>query len=149
MPESTVSNAADTWPLISIITPCLNSVGVIEQAIASVRCQNYPKVEHIIIDGGSKDGTLSVLEKYPDLRIISEPDQGLYDALNKGIRAAGGEVIGHLNSDDLYEVGALDKVVEAFRNHPEAEAVCGGAIVFSDTADGLFLFRCAARNSNH
>jgi glycosyltransferase involved in cell wall biosynthesis len=136
MSESMLSNSADTWPTISIITPCLNRAGMIEQAIASVQSQNYPKVEHIIVDGGSTDGTLRILENYPKLRVISEPDQGIYDALNKGIEMAGGEIIGHLNSDDLYESGALRSIGEAFKGHPEADIVCGGAIVFSDAVGG-------------
>ena len=112
-------------PLISIVTPCLNRAGMIGQAIDSVLAQGYPRVEHIVIDGGSTDGTLDVLAGHPHLRVVSEPDGGIYDALNKGLALAGGELIGHLNSDDLYVPGAFAALAQAFR--PGLDAVCGGA----------------------
>ena len=73
---------------ISIITPSFNRCGMITQAIESVLAQNYPHFEHIIVDGGSTDGTLDILSKYSHLKIISEPDKGMYDALNKGLNIA-------------------------------------------------------------
>ncbi|MHB8835447.1 MAG: glycosyltransferase family 2 protein [Candidatus Methylomirabilia bacterium] len=123
-------------PLLSIVTPCLNRAPLVAQAIESVQRQDYPRVEHIVMDGGSTDGTLEVLRRYPHLIVSSEKDLGLYDALNKAIQRARGEVIGHLNSDDLYEPRVFGAVMRAFAAHPEADAVVGGALTFEDTPGG-------------
>ena len=123
-------------PLLSIVTPCLNRASLVAQAIESVRHQDYPRVEHIVMDGGSTDGTLEVLRHYPHLDITSEKDQGLYDALNKAIRRTRGDVVGHINTDDLYEPRVFGAVMRAFADHPEADAVVGGAVSFEDTAAG-------------
>jgi glycosyltransferase involved in cell wall biosynthesis len=124
--------AALRTPRLSIVTPCLNRVDFIDEAIESVVAQKYPALEHIVVDGGSTDGTLQRLARYPHLRVISEPDQGLYDALNKGLRMATGEIIGHLNSDDAYAAGAFEKIVRAFAD-PEVDAVYCGADVIEST----------------
>lgn len=89
---------------ISIITTVFNSVETIEDCIKSVVRQTYPNKEHIIIDGGSTDGTLDVIKKYEYniAKIISEPDNGIYDAMNKGLKFATGDIVGILNSDDFY-----------------------------------------------
>lgn len=88
----------------SVLTVCYNSAKTIEHCIESVCSQSYPDIEHIIIDGGSTDGTLEIIDKYRDKisQLISEPDNGIYDAMNKGIRLATGDIIGILNSDDFY-----------------------------------------------
>ena len=119
-------------PLISIITPSLNRADMIATAIESVFNQDYPYIEHIIMDGGSMDGTLDVVKRYSHLEIISEPDQGLYDAINKGIQLARGEIIGLLNTDDCYEPNVFSQLAECFQRHPEAFAVCGGSSYFVD-----------------
>jgi glycosyltransferase involved in cell wall biosynthesis len=124
-------------PLLSIVTPCLNRARLVAEAIESVLCQDYPRVEHIVMDGGSTDGTLEVLRRYPHLDVISEKDVGLYDALNKAIRRARGEVGGHINTDDLYEPRVFGAVMRAFAEHPEADAVVGGALSFEDAAGGV------------
>ena len=113
-------------PLISIITPSLNRAQYIREAIQSVLDQNYPNVEHIIIDAASTDGTMEILREYSHLRVVSEPDQGMYDAINKGIRMAQGEIIGLLNTDDLYALGCFETASNAFRRNPESQAVVGG-----------------------
>jgi glycosyltransferase involved in cell wall biosynthesis len=106
------------------------------EAVESVLSQDYPDFEHIVADGGSTDGTLEMLAEYPHLTVISEPDEGLYDALNKAVALTTGEIIGHINSDDLYAPGALHKVAEAFSRTPELDMVAGGATVFEDEPGG-------------
>lgn len=96
-------------PRISIVTPSLNRAGMIEETIRSVLLQGYPDLEYIIVDGGSSDGTLEVVERYRLWlgAVISEPDEGQSDAINKGMRRATGEVLAYINTDDLYTPGAL------------------------------------------
>lgn len=98
------------------------------------------------MDGGSTDGTLEVLARYPHLRVVSQPDEGIYDALNKGMRLANGEVVGFLNSDDLYEPDVFGLVVQAFQEHQEIEAVSGGASILQKDPEGewarLATFPC-------
>lgn len=101
---------------VSIVTVVYNNKSTIEDAILSVLNQDYPDIEHIIIDGGSTDGTLEVLERYRErlARVVSEPDKGIYDAMNKGVHLASGEIVGILNSDDLYsDPGVISKIVSS------------------------------------
>jgi glycosyltransferase involved in cell wall biosynthesis len=89
---------------VSIITVCLNSADTIEDCIKSVCAQIYPDIEHIIVDGGSTDGTIEVIDNYKDeiSKFTSEPDKGIYEAMNKGIKLSSGDIIAFLNSDDMY-----------------------------------------------
>ena len=121
--------------IISIITPSFNRAGMIVSAIESVLAQDFLAFEHIIIDGGSTDNTPRILHQYPHLKVIREPDQGMYDALNKGLALATGEIIGFLNTDDLYGENIFSKIAENF-DDPAVMAVTGRAIVFSDVSDG-------------
>lgn len=101
---------------ISIVTICFNAAKTIEETINSVINQSYENVEYIIIDGGSTDGTLDIIKKHED-RIsywVSEPDYGLYHAMNKGIEKATGDIVGLINADDYYYEGVFLDVVEAF-----------------------------------
>lgn len=98
-------------PKISIVSPSFNQGRFIEDAIQSVLKQNYENFEHIIIDGGSTDNTLKILEKYPHLIWVSEPDEGQSDGINKGFRVATGDIIGWLNTDDYYLPGTFSIVV--------------------------------------
>jgi glycosyltransferase involved in cell wall biosynthesis len=113
----------------SIITPSLNAAATIEQALASVREQTPSNVEHVVVDGGSTDGTLEILARTPGVRWISEPDRGLSDAMNKGIRMARGDVIGWLNADDAYMPRALERVSAAFGARPDARWLTGRCII--------------------
>lgn len=112
-------------PKISVITPSFNSLRTIRDTIESVLAQNYPNVEHIVMDGGSKDGTVELLKEYPHLIWVSEKDEGHYHAMNKGVERASGEVVNILNADDCFRPGTLLAVGEAFLNHPEWDALFG------------------------
>lgn len=115
---------------ISIITVCFNSAKTISDTINSVASQNYYDTEHIIVDGGSTDGTVKIIENAPSVaRFVSEPDSGIYDAMNKGINMASGEVIGILNADDFYvnEV-VLNQIARVF-NKEDVDA-CYADLVY-------------------
>ena len=106
-------------PRISIITVCFNSAATIERTIESVLKQTYQNYEYIIVDGKSTDNTLDIVRKYEPyfngkMKVVSEPDKGIYDAMNKGIRLATGELIGIINSDDYYELDALESILGSF-----------------------------------
>jgi len=112
---------------ISIVMPSFNQAEYVGRAIDSVQSQegNF-ELEHIVIDGGSTDGTLDVLKRYGDaVRWVSEPDEGQADALNKGLAVATGEIVGWLNSDDLYEPGALATVAGIFDSEPQTQWLYG------------------------
>lgn len=100
---------------ISVITPCLNSSQHIREAIESVLFQDYPDVEHIVVDGGSTDGTIDIVKSYPHLRWISEPDRGQSDAMNKGFSLSTGDIIVNLNADDFFSIGAFIGVLPFFQ----------------------------------
>jgi len=101
---------------ISVVTPSFNQGATIEETILSIRDQGYPHFEHFVMDGGSDDDTVSVLERHPHLLWVSEPDGGQTDAINKGLAKARGEVVAYLNSDDCYRPGAFHAVAEAFED---------------------------------
>jgi 2-polyprenyl-3-methyl-5-hydroxy-6-metoxy-1,4-benzoquinol methylase/GT2 family glycosyltransferase len=122
-------------PKISIITPSLNRAGMISGAIESVLSQSYPNFEHIVIDGGSTDETLEILARYPHLKLLSEPDHGMYEALNKGLKLASGEIVGFLNSDDLYAGNIFGSIAGCFRDQT-SQAVVGRAIFFEQNKRG-------------
>jgi len=128
-------------PLISILTPSFNRAAMIAEAVESVFAQDYPNFEHIIVDGASTDRTLEVLKKYPHLRVISEPDRGMYDAINKGIALAHGDVVAWLNTDDLYPPGTFWAVADSFNVHPEALAISGAAETFVESEEGQRVVR--------
>lgn len=112
--------------LISIITPSFNSEKTIHTTIESILKQTYFRIEYIIVDGKSADKTVEIAEAYREAlesrgisyQIISEPDRGIYDAMNKGIRKAKGELVGIINSDDWYEENALQRVAEVYEKEP-------------------------------
>ena len=124
---------------ISVVTPSFNSVATIAGTLQSVLSQDYPNWEHIVMDGGSTDGTLDLLQRQPRLIWVSEKDEGHYHAMNKGIARATGEVVVILNADDCFRPGALRSVAAAFQSHPAWEALFGD-VVFVDGA-GREIYR--------
>jgi glycosyltransferase involved in cell wall biosynthesis len=116
-------------PLVSIITPSFNQAPYLETTIRSVLEQDYPRLEYIIVDGGSTDGSLEIIQRYADRLAwwISEPDRGQTDAINKGFRRAKGEVFAWINSDDYYLPGAISQAVASLQAHPAATLVYGDA----------------------
>lgn len=110
-------------PLVSIVTPSLNCGAFIEETLRSVEQQDYPHVEHIVLDSGSTDETLSVLSRYPSVRVVTSAPQGLSAKVNHGFSMARGEIVGWINSDDFYLPGAISKAVDALTRHPEAALV--------------------------
>ena len=118
--------SAETTPRISIITPSYNQADFIEETIRSILLQNYPNIEHIIMDGGSTDGTVEILRHY-DAHItwVSEPDGGQADAINKGLKRATGDILAYLNSDDVYLPTALQTVAAYFQANPQVGLLYG------------------------
>jgi len=121
---------------ISVITVSYNSGGTIADTIESVAAQTHPRVEHIVVDGASTDGTLEVLKRYHGSlsKVVSEPDRGIYAAMNKGLVMATGDVVGTLNSDDVYaDEAVLGLVANAFRD--ETVDVCYGDVFYVESRD--------------
>src|SRR5258708_5296321 len=110
-------------PSISIITPSYNQVSFLEETIQSVLQQDYPNLEYVIIDGGSTDGSVEIIQKYADrlTHWVSEPDGGQYDAVNRGFQYTRGEIMAYINSDDKYTPWAFSVVGEIFESLPEIE----------------------------
>lgn len=118
---------------ISIITPSYNQRMFIGETIRSVQEQDHDEIEHIVVDGGSTDGTVAILKTFPHLRWVSEKDSGQSEALNKGFRMATGDIVAWLNSDDWYERNILGDVGRYFSEHPDC-AILYGDITFVDKA---------------
>jgi len=117
---------------ISIVTVCYNSEETIRDTIESVFSQDYPFIEYIIIDGKSNDNTMEIVAKYYEKisMIISEPDKGIYDAMNKGIQSASGDVIGILNSDDFFAYpSVISEIVDQFKSNPEVSLIFGDVVL--------------------
>jgi glycosyltransferase involved in cell wall biosynthesis len=133
---------------ISIITVCYNSARTIEKTFKSIESQTYNNIEYIVVDGGSKDTTLDIVQKYKELvsQSVSEPDKGLYDAMNKGIKMATGDIVGVLNSDDIFtDNNVLENVVK-FHSENNVEASVGNIIQFNE--EGKTVRKYSAKNWN-
>lgn len=132
---------------LSIITPTLNQSQFIEDTIISVQNQNFKNIEHIVIDGGSTDGTIDILKKYKHLKWISEKDSGQSNAINKGFRMATGDIVAWINSDDYYDTNVFNSVSDFFCSHKDCHFLYGdinyieenGKLIASYKGDNLTL----------
>ena len=128
MPATSASEQLAGTKLVTIVTPCLNAERFLERTIRSVLDQDYPRIEYIVMDGGSTDRTLDILRHYEhSLRWQSAPDRGTADAVNRGFALGHGEILAFLNADDLYDPQAVSTAVRALCDHPEAACVYGNA----------------------
>lgn len=125
LPQEVIIQPMEEEPLVSIVTPSYNQGAFLEETIRSVIDQNYPNLEHWVIDGGSSDNSLNIIKDYQHHLTgwVSEKDSGQADAINKGFAKVNGEIVAWLNSDDIYYPGAIRQAVQAFREHPEASFV--------------------------
>ncbi len=137
-------------PLVSIVTPSFNQAKFLEETLTSVERQRYRPLQQIVIDGGSTDGTVELLQAWEarphgadySLEWLSEPDRGHADALNKGFARATGEVVGWLNSDDVYfDRQVVERAVSSLAQHPEVDLVFGDVALISETS-GLQMIWC-------
>ncbi|MBV6716005.1 glycosyltransferase family 2 protein [Paenibacillus chitinolyticus] len=134
------------FPKVTIITPSFNQGRFIEETIQSVLSQAYPNLEYIVIDGGSTDETISILNKYNGkLKWISEKDNGQSDAINKGFKMASGEIVAWLNSDDTYEPGAIKTAVDCFLENPQYVMVYGEGDITDAQSNKLKRFEATQR----
>lgn len=135
---------------VSVITPSFNNSRFIERAILSVGHQSYPFIEHIVADGGSKDGTVDILKRYDNkIRWFSEPDRGFADAVNKALKLASGQIINILNSDDTYySKDAVQAAVDAFNKNPSAGIIFGDYAVVNEADDVLVVYDGHGRRFN-
>ncbi len=129
-------------PLVSIITPCFNSEVFIEETIRSVLGQSYKNIEYIIIDNESKDTTMNIIKSFESKIItISEEDNNMYQAINKGFRLSKGDIIAYLNSDDIYYKNSIQKVVEEFKINRNIELIYGNLDYIDDSGKKIFSIK--------
>ncbi len=134
-PEHGVS---DALPLVSIVTPSFQSGGFIERTIESVLSQSYPNIEYIVMDGGSTDGTLEILDRYRGrLQYVSAPDGGAADAINRGFKQSRGSIFGWLSADDLYFPGALETAVRQFSQSPDVGVIYGEGVWIDEAGEEI------------
>jgi len=135
------------WPKISLVTPSLNSARYIEQTIQSVISQQYPNLEYFIVDGGSTDATVDIIRKYEHHLSgwSSEPDNGMYDAVNRGFARSSGAIMGWISSTDKLHSGSLFVVGSVFRTLPQVEWITGRPTVFSEEGMTIGMTRTLRR----
>lgn len=134
--SSCISETISDFPLVTIVTVVKNGAKYLKSAIESIISQSYKNIEYIIIDGGSTDETLEIIKQYEFAvkRWISEPDNGIYEAMNKGISLAGGSIIGILNSDDWYESDTIELVVATFVAQA-CDVVTGDMMIWQNSSE--------------
>ncbi|HXF86582.1 MAG TPA: glycosyltransferase family 2 protein [Anaerolineales bacterium] len=139
---------SSSFPLVSIVTPSFNQARYIEATIQSVLSQDYPRIEYLIVDGGSTDGTVDIIRKYESKLAwwVSEQDKGQTDAINKGFARANGEILAWLNSDDTYEPGAVSAAVRYLQEHPEIGMVYGDCNYINEEGRVIGKFPAAQTN---
>jgi glycosyltransferase involved in cell wall biosynthesis len=118
-------------PAVSILTPCLNGAAFVAEMAESVRDQAGVALEHLVMDGGSRDGTLEILARFPHLRVVSEADRGSHDAMNRALTLAQGEIVGFLNTDDRYAPGVLAEVARRFAASPALDTLLARSCVLA------------------
>jgi glycosyltransferase involved in cell wall biosynthesis len=135
-------------PLVSIVTPSYNQARFLEETIQSVLAQEYPRVEYLLVDGGSIDGSLEIIRKYADELAwwVSEPDRGQTDAINKGFAHAHGDIFAWLNSDDTYEPEAISEAVEFLQSYPDVGMVYGDTNFIDAQGDVVGKFNAQQTN---
>jgi glycosyltransferase involved in cell wall biosynthesis len=137
------------YPLVSIVTPSFNQARFLEETLRSILDQDYPRLECIVVDGGSTDGSLDIIQRYAGrlAHWVSETDLGQADAINKGLALAQGDILAWLNSDDTYNPGALREAAQYLLEHPEIGMVYGNAYYID--ADGKRIGRYPARATDY
>jgi len=140
-----VSASREPLPLVTIVTPSFNQVRFLEATIESVLNQDYPRIEYIVLDGGSTDGSVDILRKHADRLTTwaSEPDRGQTDAINRGFDMATGDILAYLNSDDTYRPGAVSEAVGYLQAHPEIGMVHGEAHYIDEVGHAVARFPSA------
>jgi glycosyltransferase involved in cell wall biosynthesis len=145
-----LSASREPLPLVTIVTPSFNQARFLEATIESVLSQDYPRIEYIVLDGGSTDGSVDILHKHADrlATYVSEPDRGQTDAINRGFGMAHGEILAWLNSDDVYYPGAVSEAVAYLQAHPEIGMVHGEAHYLDEAGRAVARFP-SARTGHH
>lgn len=138
----------ENFPRISLVTPSYNQGRYIRGTVESVLAQQYPNLEYIIVDGGSTDDTLNILRQYPNIKVISERDQGQWDAINKGFSLATGDIWGYINSDDTLLTGALDRVAREI-NPDLGRKIVMGRCKFIDQEGNLLGYEHPSGYKDH
>jgi glycosyltransferase involved in cell wall biosynthesis len=139
------------FPLVSIVTPSYNQARYLERTICSVLDQDYANIEYLVVDGGSRDGSLEIIQRYADRLAwwVSEKDRGQTDAINKGFARAKGEILAWLNSDDTYEVNAVTEAVAFLQERPQVGLVYGDANFIDENGRIIGRFPAAQTDYKH
>lgn len=140
--ERVILNKDPAWPKISVVTPSYNQAQFLEKTILSVLNQNYPNLEYIIIDGGSSDGSTEIIKKYEKYLAywVSEKDKGMYEAINKGLKIATGDILAYLNSDDLYNPDTLKIIAQYLTRNSETMAIYSDCEMIDKNDNFLYIY---------